>query len=185
LTISQDAGNLVAVKLCFEGVTVAPLFILVLVTFALVGLRAAGVTRIPAWPFAVQCGVAAMFTATGLAHFIGMREELIAMVPPVIPAPGLVITVTGVLELAGAVGILWHRTALWAATGLTLMLVGMFPANVYAASKGLSPSFGDALLPRTIMQIVFLAATVTVLVHYARARRSLGSHESLRVLDRA
>ncbi|PSL57206.1 putative membrane protein [Saccharothrix carnea] len=146
----------------------APLVILVVVTLALVGLRAAGVTRLPAWPFAVQGGVAAMFVATGLAHFIGMREELIAMVPPAIPAPGLVVTVTGVLELLGAVGVLWRRTALWAAAGLTLMLIGMFPANVYAAQQGISPSFGDALLPRTLMQIVFLAATVTVVVHYAR-----------------
>ncbi|MFD0204827.1 MULTISPECIES: DoxX family protein [Saccharothrix] len=146
----------------------APLVILVVVTLALVGLRAVGVSRLPAWPFPVQCGVAAMFVATGLAHFIGMREELIAMVPPAIPAPGLVVTVTGVLELLGAVGVLWRRTALWAAAGLTLMLIGMFPANVYAAQQGISPSFGDALLPRTLMQVVFLAATVTVVVHYAR-----------------
>ena len=158
----------------------APLVILVVVTLSLVGLRAVGVTRVPAWPFAVRCGVAAMFVATGLAHFIGMREELIAMVPPAIPAPGLVITVTGVLELAGAVGVLWPRTALWAAAGLTAMLVGMFPANIYAAEQGLSPSFGDALLPRTIMQLVFLAATVSIVVHYARARRSLDSRQDAR-----
>ncbi len=158
----------------------APLVILVLVTLAVAGLRAAGVTRVPAWPFAVRCGVAAMFTATGLAHFIGMREELIAMVPPAIPAPGLVITATGVLELAGAAGVLWHRTALWASAGLTAMLVGMFPANVHAAEKGISPSFGDALLPRTLVQLVFLAATATVLLHYARARRSSGSREGAR-----
>ncbi|MFJ6675760.1 DoxX family protein [Actinosynnema sp. NPDC091369] len=150
----------------------APLVILVLVTLALAGLRAAGVTRLPAWPFALQCGVAAMFVATGTAHFVGMREELIAMVPPAVPAPGLVVTVTGLLELAGAAGVLWRRTAPWAAAGLTAMLIGMFPANVYAAEQGISPSFGDALLPRTIMQVVFLAATVTIVVHFARARSS-------------
>ncbi|QQQ74327.1 DoxX family protein [Saccharothrix sp. 6-C] len=149
----------------------APLVILVLVTLALVGLRAVGVTRVPAWPFAVRCGVAAMFVATGVAHFAGLREELIAMVPPAVPAPGLVITVTGVLELAGAAGVLWRRTAPWAAAGLTAMLVGMFPANVYAARQGISPSFGDALVPRTLMQLVFLAATVSIVAHYARRPR--------------
>ncbi|EID56384.1 DoxX family protein [Saccharomonospora xinjiangensis] len=157
----------------------APFIILVLVILAVVALRAVGITRIPAWPFAVQCGVAAMFVATGVSHFVGMRDELIAMVPPAIPAPGVVVTVTGALELAGAVGILWRRTALWAAGGLTLMLIGMYPANVYAANQGISPSFGDALVPRTLMQIVFLAATVTVLVHYARARRALGARDSV------
>ncbi|MEU7532417.1 DoxX family protein [Saccharothrix sp. NPDC042600] len=150
----------------------APFVILVVVTAVLAGVRAAGWLRVPAWPFAVQCGVAAMFVATGLAHFIGIREQLIAMVPPAVPAPGLVVTVTGVLELAGAVGVLWRRTALWAAAGLTAMLVGMFPANVYAAMKGISPSFGDALLPRTLMQVVFLAATLSIVIHFARARRA-------------
>ncbi|GAB2957428.1 DoxX family protein [Saccharothrix stipae] len=154
----------------------APLVILVLVTLVLAGLRALGVTRVPAWPFAVQGGVAAMFTATGLAHFIGMREQLIAMVPPAVPAPDLVVTVTGVLELAGAAGVLWRPTAPWAAAGLTAMLVGMFPANVHAAAEGISPSFGDALLPRTLMQVVFLTATVTVLVHYLRLRRQARTH---------
>ncbi|CAL9513681.1 hypothetical protein SUDANB95_03659 [Actinosynnema sp. ALI-1.44] len=150
----------------------APFVILVVVTAVLTGLRAVGWPRVPAWPFPVQCGVAAMFVATGLAHFIGMREQLIAMVPPAVPAPGLAVTVTGVLELAGAVGVLWRRTALWAAAGLTAMLVGMFPANVYAAMKGISPSFGDALLPRTLMQVVFLAATLSIVMHFVRARRA-------------
>ncbi|WP_433273604.1 DoxX family protein [Actinosynnema sp. CS-041913] len=153
----------------------APLIILIVVTLALAVGRALGVHRIAPWPFAVRGGLTAMFTATGVAHFVGMREELIAMVPPALPAPGLIITVTGVLELAGAAGLLWRRTSPWAAAGLTAMLIGMFPANVYAASEGLSPSFGDQLLPRTLMQVVFLAATVTVLAHHWRERQAARS----------
>jgi hypothetical protein len=49
----------------------------------------------------------------------------------------------------------------------------MFPANVYAAVEGLT--VGDApataLVPRTLMQLVFLAATLTVLAHHVRKRR--------------
>lgn len=67
---------------------------------------------------------------------------------------------TGILELAGAAGLLIARTAPWAATGLSLMLIAMFPANVYAASY--SDAWDDQLVPRTLMQLVFLAATVTV-----------------------
>jgi uncharacterized membrane protein len=53
------------------------------------------------------------------------------MVPPFLPAPELLVTVTGVLELAGAAGLVWSRTAPWAAGGLSALLVAMFPANVY------------------------------------------------------
>jgi uncharacterized membrane protein len=149
----------------------APLIILVVVTLALLVAGAAGVRRLRPWPVAVRGGLAAMFVATGTAHFVGLREQLISMVPPALPAPGLLVTVTGILELAGAAGLLWHRTAPWAAGGLSLMLVAMFPANVHAAVAGILTAWDDQLVPRTAMQVVFLAATLAVVVHHLRTRR--------------
>ena len=93
------------------------------------------------------------------------------MVPPALPNPGLLVTITGLLELAGAVGLLRPRTAPWAAGGLTALLVGLFPANVYAALNGITTSPEDALVPSTLMQLVFLAATVAVLGSSVRGRR--------------
>ncbi|SDZ04776.1 Uncharacterized membrane protein [Saccharopolyspora shandongensis] len=152
----------------------APLIILLVVTLALLVAGAGGVRGLKPWPVAVRGGLAAMFVATGIAHFVGMREQLISMVPPALPAPGLLVTVTGILELVGAAGLLWHRTAPWAAGGLGLMLIAMFPANVYAALEGILTAADDQLVPRTAMQVVFLAATVVVVVHHVRARRSRG-----------
>jgi uncharacterized membrane protein len=156
----------------------APLIVLVVVTVALRVAGAAGVRRLRSWPDALRGGLAAMFVVTGVSHFAGMREDLIAMVPPALPAPGLLVTVTGVLELAGAAGLLCRRTAPWAAGGLSVLLVAMFPANVHAALEGLtlggSPAM--ALLPRTLLQVVFLAATLTVVVAHLRQRRAARSH---------
>jgi uncharacterized membrane protein len=146
---------------------VEPLFTLIAVTALLLGLGALGVRALRPWPVAVRGGLAAMFTLTGVVHFAFMREELIAMVPPALPAPGLLVTITGVLELAGAAGLLLPRTAPWAAGGLSLLLVAMFPANVHAALEGT----GTPLLPRTLMQVLFLAATLAVVAHHVRARR--------------
>ncbi|WP_409493684.1 DoxX family protein [Amycolatopsis sp. cmx-11-12] len=145
-----------------------PVLMLAAVTATLSLLGLAGVRRLKPWPVAVRGGVAALFVTTGLAHFIGMREELVAMVPPALPAPALLVTVTGVLELAGAAGVLWSRTAPWAAAGLTVLLLGMFPANVYKALNGPVTSVVDELVPRSLMQVVFLAATVSLVAHYAR-----------------
>ncbi|UMP07426.1 hypothetical protein MJQ72_13995 [Amycolatopsis sp. EV170708-02-1] len=143
----------------------APVLMLIGVTATLFLLGVFGVQRLKPWPVAVRGGVAALFVTTGLAHFIGLREELVAMVPP---APELLVTVTGVLELAGAAGMLWSRTAPWASAGLTLLLLGMFPANVYKALHGPVTSTMDELVPRSLMQVVFLAATVSLVAHYAR-----------------
>lgn len=149
------------------------LVVLVLVTLTLLAAGAAGVRWLRPWPMALRGGLAAMFIVTGVAHFVGMRQDLINMVPPALPHPGLLVTITGVLELAGAAGLLWWRTAPWAAAGLSALLVAMFPANVYAAMEGLTIGGepAQALLPRTLMQLVFLAATITVLAHHVLSRR--------------
>ena len=91
----------------------APLLVLVVVTLVLFVAGAAGVRRLRPWPVALRGGLAAMFVLTGVTHFVGLRQDLINMVPPALPAPGLLVTVTGVLELAGAAGLLWRRLALW------------------------------------------------------------------------
>jgi uncharacterized membrane protein len=148
-----------------------PLIALVSVALVLLAAGAAGVRRLRPWTVALRGGLAAMFVMTGAAHFVGMRAELISMVPPGLPSPELLVTITGVMELAGAAGLLWSRTAPWAATGLALLLIAIFPANVYAALEGLTPAPGDHLLPRSAMQVVFLAATIAVPAHHAWTRK--------------
>jgi len=148
-----------------------PLIALVAVTLLLLGAGALGVQRLKPWPVALRGGLSAMFVLTGVAHFVGMRDELVAMVPPALPEPELLVTVTGVLELAGAAGLWLARTRPWAAGGLAALLVAMFPANVYAALEGIGGQTTDYLLPRTLMQIVFLAAAVAVLLAALRERR--------------
>src|SRR5690606_11849127 len=146
----------------------APLLFLIAGTLGTLAAGRLGVRRLRPWPVPLRAGLALMFTVTGIAHFVGKRQDLIEMVPPALPAPALLVTVTGVLELAGAAALLSDRTAPWAAGGLSLMLVGMFPANVHLALNGTDIPWDDRLLPRTAMQVVFLAATLAVVAHYAR-----------------
>jgi uncharacterized membrane protein len=93
------------------------------------------------------------------------------MVPPFLPAPELLVTVTGVLELGGAAGLLWSRTAPWAAGGLSALLVAMFPANVHKALADPTIAFDDQLGPRTALQVIFLASTLAVIGHHLHERR--------------
>lgn len=146
----------------------APLITLLAVTLLLRGAGAIGIRPLRSWHTSVRGGLAAMFTLTGTAHFNGMRADLVAMVPPALPNPELLVTLTGVLELLGAVGLLYGRTAAWAAGGLALLVLAMFPANVYAALTGLVISGvpATALLPRMMMQLLFIAAATFVVLPY-------------------
>ncbi|CAL9353831.1 hypothetical protein SUDANB105_00525 [Streptomyces sp. enrichment culture] len=152
----------------FDGIQqvdrVEPLIALVGVTATVLTVNRLWLRRSLELGIALRAGVAAMFTLTGIAHFVGMRAELIAMVPGWLPYGGLVVTVTGVLELAGAAAMLHRRLAMPAAAGLTLLLIAMFPANVELALSGRPLPWYDELVPRTVMQLLFLAATVTVFV---------------------
>ncbi|MFD9416030.1 DoxX family membrane protein [Streptomyces goshikiensis] len=136
-----------------------PLLTLIAVTGVLLLARARPAT-------ALRGGLAAMYTLTGAAHFVGMRDEIVAMVPPALPAPELLVTLTGIAELACALGLLWPRTTRVAAAVLSVLLIAMFPANVHAAAGDVA--WWDRLGPRTALQCVFLAATVTVLLRGAR-----------------
>ena len=101
-----------------------------------------------------------MFVVTGVAHFVQpLRGDMIAIVPPRLPAPGLLVSVTGVLELLGAIGLLLPATRVAAAVCLFALMLAMFPANVYAARNPDAPkSMATPLGPRTAEEIIFLAA---------------------------
>jgi uncharacterized membrane protein len=63
------------------------------------------------------------------------------------------------------VGLLIPATAPWAAAGLALMMVAMFPANVSAARRGLTLG-GKPVTPiglRTVEQIAFIGLAVAIL----------------------
>lgn len=125
-----------------------------------------GVDYLDSWPKAIAAGLAAMFVMTGVAHFVNpLRRDMIAIVPPSLPAPGLLVTVTGVLELAGAAGLLYPPTRVVAAVCLFLLMLAMFPANVYAARMPNPPkSMTSRLGVRTAEEAVYLAAAVVVAV---------------------
>jgi uncharacterized membrane protein len=110
----------------------APLITLVVVTVLarLAGALKLGRGYFATLPAALCAGVAAMFLLTGGAHFIGLRADLMRMVPPGLGNPGFWVTLTGVAEVAGAIGILIPATRRLAAVGLLLLLLAVFPANV-------------------------------------------------------
>ncbi|MFF1902508.1 DoxX family membrane protein [Kitasatospora sp. NPDC058218] len=117
----------------------------------------AGVDMLDGWHPALQVGLAAMFLLTAFAHFFPrLRTGLVAMVPPGLPRPELLVTLTGLLELAAAVLVLVPATTRWAAGSLILMMIAMFPANVSAARRRLPGA--TALGPRTALQVLFVAA---------------------------
>jgi uncharacterized membrane protein len=73
--------------------------------------------------------IGAGFVYTGISHF-RHAGGFIRIVPPQLPA-GLMVAVSGVAEIAGGVGMLVPPLRTIAGYGLILLLIAVFPANIY------------------------------------------------------
>lgn len=148
----------------------APFVVLASLFAVLRALGLLGVTFFAGWYTPLRFALCGMFLLTASAHWGKRRSDLVRMVPPRFPRPERLVTITGLLELAGAVGLLIPRLAPYAALGLSLLLLSLFPANVHAARTGLTiagkPVTRIGL--RTVLQTVFLAASLAIALRGAR-----------------
>jgi uncharacterized membrane protein len=138
---------------------VLPTLILVLATLLLRGAGALGIQSLATWRDAARWALSLMLLFTASAHFAPIvRPDLVAMVPPSLPHPELLVSVTGALEIALAAAIQIPRTRRAAGLTLIAMLVFVFPANVSAAARHV-PLGGRPATPlalRLPMQILFI-----------------------------
>ncbi len=139
-----------------------PFLVLIASTLVLRVIGIAGVAVLDSWTICLRGGLAIMFLLTASAHWGKRRQDLIRMVPAAFPRPDLIVTITGLLEILGAFGLLLPATAGAAAVCLAALLMAMFPANVRGARHSLSigRKTATALPLRTLLQIVFIAALI-------------------------
>ena len=74
------------------------------------------------------------YIAAGLNHFINPKMYL-AIMPPYVPAHHLMVVLSGVAEVILGIGLLFPATRSLSAWGLILLLIAVFPANVYMATS--------------------------------------------------
>lgn len=77
-------------------------------------------------------GIAFAFGFFGIGHFVE-TEAMIRMLPPFMPFATLLVLATGLLELAIAFGLLYAPTRYLSGLVAIAVLIGFFPANIYAA----------------------------------------------------
>jgi uncharacterized membrane protein len=137
----------------------APLIVLIGVVLLARLLGYAGVAPLRDWAACTRLGLAVMLCFTAAAHFNSMRADMIAMVPPSVPNPGLMVTFTGVCEILGAVGLLVPRTRRIAAAALIVFMLAVLPANIHAArtSVTLRGAPVTPIVPRVALQGLFIA----------------------------
>jgi uncharacterized membrane protein len=92
---------------------------------------------------------------SGVLHFT--RTALMAsIIPPFSPDRPQLVLLTGVLEFAGAVGLLLPAFTRVASACLAVFMIAIFPANVYAAGQTVGGLHMPSVPIRLAMQVVYI-----------------------------
>ena len=139
--------------------------ILIVVWMLFRAIGAAGFSLFASWKSAFPYAFAVLLMVTAIGH-LKRRQDLQAMVPGWIADRTAVVFITGVLELVGAAGMLFRFTRPLAVTGLIILLIAIFPANIKAARerlriRGMPPI---PLPVQALIQVVFILLLIWCVV---------------------
>jgi len=99
--------------------------------------------------------MAIFYTTAGFMHFVKARLY-IRIIPPYIPAPKLVNRIVGMAEMVLGLGLVFESTRSLAAYGIILLLIAVFPANLYMYQKENKGLPRWLLLLRLPLQLVLI-----------------------------
>lgn len=105
----------------------------------------------------------AFYGGAGVLHLLA-TDKFLLIVPPIVPFARQVVQLTGICEIAGAVGLLVPSLRTIAGVMLALYAVCVFPANIKHAINGIDvPGLPTSLwyhIPRLLFQPLFVWAAL-------------------------
>lgn len=117
-----------------------------------------------------RCIFAGIFIVSGIMHF-AVPKIYVAIVPPILPQREALVYVSGAAEIVGGIGLLLPCVRRAAGYGLAILLVAVFPANIYMAVAHI-PATGVA--GNRLLQWIRLPLQIPLILwalSYARAKK--------------
>jgi uncharacterized membrane protein len=119
-----------------------------------------------------------LLVTAGALHFVA-TDLFAQIVPPMLPAPEVIVWLSGVAEIAIGLGLMFRRTRRIAAVLAVALFVAVFPANLYMAMAHLEIRGLPAWLPQPTetgrwMRLPFQALLVGWAIWVARRRSNVG-----------
>jgi len=111
-----------------------------------------------------RLAAAFLFLLTGILHFV-LTDKFLLIVPPFLPWPLGLVYVSGFFELLGGLGLLFPRFQRLAGIGLIVLLIAVWPANIYMAIENIQVG---GMMNQPILQWlrVPLQAVIIAWVHW-------------------
>ncbi len=83
-----------------------------------------------------RIGTGLTFILAGVSHFL-IPDTFMKLMPPLIPFPLMMVYISGVFEILGGIGLIVTKTKRAASYGLILLLLAVYPANIYTALENI------------------------------------------------
>jgi uncharacterized membrane protein len=100
--------------------------------------------------------MSAFYVFAGVMHFL-KPKMYVRIIPPYIPNPKLMNLLSGAFEIIFGLALLFESLRSYAAFGIIMLLIAVFPANLYMYQKGAKGIPKWALLLRLPLQFVLIA----------------------------
>jgi uncharacterized membrane protein len=107
------------------------------------------------WQKVLRVVVALPLFVSGVGHFVRM-EMFASIVPPIFPQREFLVILTGIFELAGAIGLLLPRSTRMASTCLGVLMIAVFAANIYVANRAVDGLHMPSVPVRTVLQAFYI-----------------------------
>jgi len=134
-----------------------PLVLLVITILAFFALGRGSYEQFGVSQVVLQVVVALPLVASGiLLHFLKVGVSA-GIIPPIFPARPFLVVLTGIFEILGAIGLFVPSMRRHAALWISIMMVAVFPANIYAAGQVVGGIRFPSVPVRVTMQIVYIA----------------------------
>lgn len=105
--------------------------------------------------------IAVSMVVVGVLHFV-RPSGFVRIVPSFLPAPLLLVHVSGFFEILGGLGLLVGRVHRAAAFGLIALFIAVFPANINMAANDIQPEGGHLPVALLWLRLPFQALFIGV-----------------------
>lgn len=107
-------------------------FLIFIFTGILLLAAKSGINPVKDFKNNARIGTGLTFVFAGVSHFL-IPDTFMKLMPPFVPFPMAMVYISGIFEILGGIGLIISKTKKAASYGLILLLLAVYPANIYVA----------------------------------------------------